>query len=733
MSDDRRVTTAGPPWSPALWWNRLVASDPGLNRLRMALSSSAAMVTALGVEWLFAQATARSSQQTLVAMLLGAVVAMMGSMGLGSAGDAVAKARIAVLFPVAVGVGMTVGAAVGGHRDLMLGVFVLVMFVAVFVRRFGAPFFIYGFMGWMGYFFAAFLGASFGALPYYLAELALAAAWVLLLSSTVLRSRPERVLQRSMEAIAVRSRRVAGAAAALVAEGDSRQRRAVLRRRYEQLLEASLIAEGLIADDGARPEGWGGAELRRLLIDAQLSVDGMATVASELAGRSAAVRDPAARLLRAVAAGDRSAMAAARAALGGGPDGTDPSSAHLADHLVQCVQEYQQAADAWLHHPSGTAEDGFEPAVTLMMGNLPGSAAVAGDVTPRGRLNPLRRLDLVTRQAVQVAVAGGVAIAAGKALSSTRYYWAVIAAFVVFSGTATRAETFIKGANRVLGTLAGLGAAIILADATAGNDAAVLVTITVSLFLGFYLLRVAYGYMIFFITIMVGQLYSVLGEFSSGLLLLRLEETAVGAAIGIVVAVLFAPLSTSDTARHAADRFWSALCDLLQTTADRADTACADPTSLDRLTRSLDLAVQQLIQVSAPLARTALFGADPEQVRHRRGLYLATATAARRLVTAANRTAPDPEMAETLSILAGAAGSMAERRTGSATEKIDHACAELDRRERPLTPAARSLAFAAEALIRGRSRLHEIARTDAGDGYAHISVADPAAVDPVTT
>jgi len=144
-----------------------------------------------------------------------------------------------------------------------------------------------------------------------------------------------------------------------------------------------------------------------------------------------------------------------------------------------------------------------------------------------------------------------MAIVAGSALDSQRYYWAVIAAFVAFTGTTTVAETTRKATSRLAGTLIGLGFSIVLAEATAGHTTLALVVILVSLFLGFYLQRLSYGAMIFFITIMIGQLYSLLNEFSSGLLVLRLQETAIGAAIGIAVSLLLLPTGTRATARTA--------------------------------------------------------------------------------------------------------------------------------------------------------------------------------------
>ena len=76
----------------------------------------------------------------------------------------------------------------------------------------------------------------------------------------------------------------------------------------------------------------------------------------------------------------------------------------------------------------------------LVNGVLPGSGAVVagGSVAARSRWIPVGKLLLPTRQAIQVAVAGTLAILAGRELSEARYYWAVLATFIAFSGTATR-------------------------------------------------------------------------------------------------------------------------------------------------------------------------------------------------------------------------------------------------------------------------------------------------------
>jgi len=678
----------------------VVASDPGLNRLRTAVSAAVAMSSTLALEYALGQALHAGRQGTTVGMLLGTVLAMLGSMALTGTGVRT-KAATAAGLPVALGTGMLVGVAVGGHPDLKLCGFVAVLFAAVFVRRFGAAFFFYGFLLWMGYFFAAFLNATLSTLPWLLLTAVLASAWLLVLSVTVLRTNARRTLRRVQRAFGARARAVARACADLLEAGEAdAERRSRLRRRLHarqlRLAEAALMIEGWSAERGALPEGWSAPALRRRLLDAQLTVDALAGAADALAGGSPESAREGARIARYVARHDyRGAELAARPLLDAPPPrpGTDAGADGAEDdgrwplhHLASAAAEFAALADRSAEPPPTRAEGSpdFEPAVVLALGNLPGSAAVAGEVPARGSWNPLSRMTLTTRQSVQVAIAGALAIALGRQISEARYYWAVIAAFIAFTGTATRSETFIKAANRVLGTLAGLGAGIGLAHVTAGRTTWVLVVIVVSMSCGFYLMRISYAFMIFFVTIMVSQLYTVLHEFSAELLVLRLEETAAGAVAGIAVALVVVPTSTRDTARSAQQTFFLALADLLRATAARlaggrgearteedtggagegAEARAGDGAGagaragggaaaraaggdLDALARVMDHRLSQLALVSRPLTRSLVWGNDPRLVRHRLTLCAAAARQCRALALNTGRL-PSPAPANGL-------------------------------------------------------------------------------------
>ncbi|BCJ33658.1 hypothetical protein Athai_11610 [Actinocatenispora thailandica] len=147
----------------------------------------------------------------------------------------------------------------------------------------------------------------------------------------------------------------------------------------------------------------------------------------------------------------------------------------------------------------------------------------------------------------------GLAILAGELLSPQRWYWAVIAAFVVFAGTTSAGQTLMKGFRRVVGTLVGIVTGTVVALLVAGDLPLVVGLLFVCIFAGFYLVAISYSAMTFFITVMLGLLYSLLGTFTPGLLVLRLEETAAGAAAGALAALVVLPTSTKSLLRDSVD------------------------------------------------------------------------------------------------------------------------------------------------------------------------------------
>ena len=153
---------------------------------------------------------------------------------------------------------------------------------------------------------------------------------------------------------------------------------------------------------------------------------------------------------------------------------------------------------------------------------------------------------LAWRLAFRVTLAAALAMAGGMALSPQRWFWAVISSYVVFIGTRSRGETIFKGVQRLGGTLLGLVAGLTLATLLQGDGPAQAAVLLAAVFGMYYVFFVSYTAGIFCVTVLLGLLYSLLGSSMEPILLLRLEETAIGASAAVFVAVCVLPLRTRE-------------------------------------------------------------------------------------------------------------------------------------------------------------------------------------------
>ena len=83
--------------------------------------------------------------------------------------------------------------------------------------------------------------------------------------------------------------------------------------------------------------------------------------------------------------------------------------------------------------------------------------------TEQSGLNPS------TKAAIQVAVATSAATILGELISPDRWYWAVLTAFLVFTGVSTRGEILTRAGHRIVGTIAGVVAGVLLAALVGHN------------------------------------------------------------------------------------------------------------------------------------------------------------------------------------------------------------------------------------------------------------------------
>jgi uncharacterized membrane protein YccC len=219
------------------------------------------------------------------------------------------------------------------------------------------------------------------------------------------------------------------------------------------------------------------------------------------------------------------------------------------------------------------------------------------------------------RPAFQTAIATGLAIAAGELVSPSRWYWAAFTAFVMFQGTRSRGESIAKGVQFMVGTLGGVLAGMLAATLLSGHEILTVAAIIVAVFLAFQANVTAYGMMVFWITIILGLLFGMLGYFTPDLLVLRLKEAAVGATCGALVASLVLVRREGAATEEATVAFLRALGKLV----DSAARALLDGTPGPDLAGRI-LAAEQSFRDLSTIAKAGHLGltsARDEPVRRR--------------------------------------------------------------------------------------------------------------------
>jgi len=588
----------------------------------------------------------------VIGMMLGAILAMMAGFGLGLYPKARAQLGSLLFLPVLELATLALGLEV--HvRVLALALLVVILTVGTYCRRFGPL----GFMGGMLAFLGAFLGffiqdyvrlAEFGWLA---AEVAIATAVTITVHFAFFRPRPARAVRRMQRSYSARSHAVAAEVADLYttmtrrggAPGGRHRPQRRLQRQLLRLNEAALLIDAQLDRQTAAAVGWSAARLHQLLFDSEVGLSNVARFAPAIARRSlpAAVTTAVGRALDGIRDSDFGAVLAAAEALRDALDDPRQGTALRADDRVllhrfaTSVTEFAAALRAFRLYPAAQAMDDaaaeadFRTQVTTSGGWLPGSAFIAANASAERGAGWLEwfRMAPYARTAIQLGIAVTGAILAGDAMSPKRFYWAVLAAFLVFMGTNTAGEQIRKGLFRVLGTIIGVVVGSLLAHAVGDTVWLQIVVILVALFLGLYLFRVNYTFMTIGITIMISQLYVELDEFSNHLLLLRLGETSVGAGIAMLTVLLVLPLHIRRVARVAARQQIESLADLVgrctERLADPASEAGSD-LELRAAARRVDVAYQALTATVWPM-RTPLLG----RLAPRIAGFMATVVAAR--------------------------------------------------------------------------------------------------------
>lgn len=510
-----------------------VTSDPGLGRLRMA--TRVTLTLTLVVVALIAAHAILALPPSAYGIAMS--TAIQGALAVREA-EADAQVRTRLLCGIA-GFGATaLAVTLQPVPRLADALFIGLVFGAVYARKYGARWNAIGMFAFMCYFISAYLHPASGDLPALALAIALSGTVSHLVRNHVLPEHPDEDFRRAVEAVGQRIDTLEDA----IQDGRRRGWPAEARReavnRQMGLGDAILSAEGYMPGEALSGEATRGAmgELAVALFDLHLASESV--LVAELSE----------------------------------PNETE-SGAQAAERRTMAGERLKDARRLMEARARAAPREAF-----LRNAQKPPALPAA----PKGALigDPQLRL------AIQVALAAALAMAGGLMVSQTRFFWAILTAFLVFTNTQSRGDTVLRALNRTVGTMIGIVAGIGLATLIDGNVPISIALSALFVFAGFYLLQISYGAMTFFVTLVISLTYGLIGQFSADLLVLRLEETLVGAIAGAFVSFAVLPQRASATAEAAVNGLLDALDDVLRAAAERVETGSGR--SLLALSRRLD-------------------------------------------------------------------------------------------------------------------------------------------------
>jgi len=703
--------------------DRLVASDPALERLRTGLRAVAGAAVAAA---LLSRAGAAAGVPPTV-WLLGVSFAMSSSVFVPESDASRERRALGLVTAVAAASAGLAAIAAATPAPAGAAIALAVVFLAVWSRRFAAAGIGAGMAAFLVFFVARYFQLRPAQVPAAAAAIVAGGAIASAVRFGLFPARPGRAGPRTLAALRLTVAIVLRRLEDSVVAGPSPREARRLGRDIDRLHEAALGVDDLLVRFPAPtlPSGLAVETLRERVFELQLAAERVVQAVGQVidsaalpgaARRQARAALEAARRIAIRARGRRERIGPhlARAARLAREAGAPPRWRDDLRRLRTSLADLARAA-RWLR--------GAVPERRLPAPAAPAPIAQAQGPSPHGLRHP-------TRQALQATIAAALAMAAGARLSSTRWFWAVIAAFVMFTNATTVADTVARAWLRVLGTVLGAAGGILLGAAVAGHPRLQLAAAFTCIFLAYWLFRVSYAWLLFWFTALIAVLYRLLGRYTPELLVLRVEETLLGAGIGVVVAALVLPVRARTRVRALTAEVLRAVAAWLDAAvvaraAGRGGAPLDAARAMEDRLRALRAAARPLIgsRIASPRA-AHLVHATTAVVLYARHLAPGealerldpaareeVAEAGRRLTTRARRVA---------AILAGDPAPEGPD-PGGAAEPIAHAAASLQGdAARPRGPATPPVWLA--WLARLDEALGDLAAVTSDDGADHAAV-----------
>ncbi|ANK91874.1 MULTISPECIES: FUSC family protein [Rhizobium] len=567
----------------------LLANDPALSRLRMA---SRVTLTIVLVFLILLAIEAFILPLPTAAFGLGIVLSIEGGVAVRDKGNA--RQLVTRLFGCAVSlVVVAIAAGLEDQRVLSDLVFLVIILLASAGRVFGPRGFAIGMFAFTSYFMGAYFQPPLAELP----EVAIGPVVSVLVGHVVravlLPDDWRRDLLRSLESVSGRINQILFKLAALAASGDIGDAdRQELRQLEDRLKEVVLMAETFIPRpsagvfDGASNPA---AELAIRLFDAHLAAESAIVLSFQ--------SPPPFALVHAVIEADAAEL-------------------ERYEGTTEAIKDQPQGetirALLWL----GEARRQLTEAINT--GRASGFSGIdAAKETAQAQAIDFSLANPLLRSALQITLASAIAMGFGLLLSRERWFWAVLASFLVFTNTNSRGDTAMKALSRSLGTVFGIAMGLVLATLISGEPDIAIPVMAICIFLAFYFLQVSYATMTFFISIVLCLVYGMTGVLTLDLLKLRIGETVIGAAAGTAVAFVVFPARTRGALDAALARWFQALRELLGAIGEGKGGF-----ELIALSQKIDACYRDVTVAARPLGSSWSVVTRPGQIRRTLAIFL---------------------------------------------------------------------------------------------------------------
>ena len=465
-------------------------NDPGLMRLRSAIRGTLTVAVSFLALWRLSI----FSHQSMFMAFVGVMMAQLGAIGINDAKVRDQK-KTTLLVPFTASAALIVGVLVEPWKWVSIGILFVMTFLAIYIRKFGARGAGIGLLSYFAYFASIFFKVPKSALAFVVSGIFISSAVQYIIRFYLIPDRGVSTIEWSLSAYRAGIRRLIRAIdREVTAHAPESIVRGKIRRRMTQVNELALVSDDAIVSAGELIPNSGGLvrTLQGRVFDMELSARKVYESVGAIS--SSEVR---ASLMR----------------------------------LAERMEELRSVQKTLVAEEEAAVQNNVSRASTL-------SATEIG----------IEGLPYHTRQAIQATLATVLATGLGMWVSQDRWYWASMTAYVVFAG-ATRGENIRRAGHRLLGTVGGVVAGLAFATVLAGHRDLEIASVFFALFLGIHSLKGAYSWVTFWFTLVVALFYSLVGLLSTEIMLLRFEQTLIGAACGSLMAMIVLPVSTRDTLR----------------------------------------------------------------------------------------------------------------------------------------------------------------------------------------